>query len=436
MTAANIFISLGGLSIVMALIPLAWHVRNGNTAAVCLIVWITLFNLLSFSNAIIWGGSGIDIYTAWDGKIFCDIEIKIFIASGAGIVGSVAAIARNLARVMSHKVSVIKTKRARRRELVQDLLLSLGLPAWIMAVHYLVQPSRYSLLATTGCTPTIDDSWPSIPLILVWPPIISLVSAYYAGLVLARVHRYRQQFADILRSSNSGLTTSRFIRLFVLSLVLVAVNLPLTFYIFYRNLDSPRITYNWDLVHGEGWNYILRIPSYDIVQFDRWISVGAGYFIFFVFGIGSDALKMYRGWLDNLGLGKHLPDSIMGTSAPGTDQGGSQSGGSAIGSYLSKRWASRRILGSSSSDCSSSGSRSGTSNNKSTTEPPTTTTNTTRNQTSDIDIEANKRAPAWHFANEGPSFVVKAYAGNIRYNDRGIRVDKDIVVENKRATIC
>ncbi|PWW70796.1 fungal pheromone STE3G-protein-coupled receptor, partial [Tuber magnatum] len=297
---------LSGLSTLVALIPLAWHIRNGNTAAICLIVWITLFNFLSFSNAIIWGGSGFDIYTAWDGKIFCDIEIKIFIASGAGMVGSVAAIARNLARVMSHKVSVIKTKRARRRELAQDLLLCLGLPIWMMTMHYFVQPSRYLLLATTGCAPTIGDSWPSIPLILVWPPIISLVSAYYAGLVLARVHRYRQQFADILRSSNSGLTTSRFVRLFVLSLVLVVVNLPLTFYVFYRNLNRPWIIYNWDLVHGNDWSYILRIPSYDVVQFDRWISVGAGYILFFVFGMGSDALKMYRGWLDAIGLGKHL----------------------------------------------------------------------------------------------------------------------------------
>jgi len=185
MTTTNTFISLSGLSTVVALIPLAWHIRNKNTAAICLIVWITLFNFLSFSNAIIWGGSEFDIYTAWDGKIFCDIEIKFFIASGAGIVSSIAAIARNLARVMSDKAPVIKTKRARRRELVQDLLLCLGLPVWMMVMHYFVQPSRYLLLATTGCTPTIGDSWPSIPLVLIWPPIVSLVSAYYAGLVFS-----------------------------------------------------------------------------------------------------------------------------------------------------------------------------------------------------------------------------------------------------------
>ncbi|KAG0129104.1 pheromone A receptor-domain-containing protein [Tuber indicum] len=346
MTTTNIFISLSGLSIIAALVPLAWHIRNKNTAAICLIVWITISNFLSFSNAIIWGGSGFDIYTAWDGKIFCDIEVKFFIASGAGIVGSVVAIARNLARAMSDKLSVIKTERVRRRELIQDLLLCLGLPVWMMAMHYLVQPSRYLLLATTGCTPTISYSWPSIPLILIWPPIISLVSAYYAGLVLARVHIYRQQFADILRSSNSGLTTSRFIRLFVLSLILVLINLPLTFYVFYRNLDQPRVTYDWNSVHGKGWNYILRIPSYDTVQFDRWISVGAGYVLFFVFGTGSDALRMYRGWLDTIGLGKYLPDSITGTFTLGNNRSGSQSGTGTIESYLPKRWASRRQLGS------------------------------------------------------------------------------------------
>ncbi|PUU83306.1 GPCR fungal pheromone mating factor, partial [Tuber borchii] len=297
---------LSGLSTVVAFIPLAWHIRNKNTAAICLIVWITLFNFLSFSNALIWGGSEFDIYTAWDGKIFCDVEVKFFIASGAGIVSSIAAIARNLARVMSNKVTVIKTKQVRRRELVQDLLLCLGLPVWTMAIHYFVQPSRYLLLATTGCTPTISDSWPSIPLVLIWPPIISLVSAYYAGLVLVRVHRYRQQFADILRSSNSGLTTSRFIRLFVLSLVLLVINLPLTFYVFYRNMEQPWTPYDWDSIHGKDWDYILRIPSHNIIQFDRWVSVGAGYILFFIFGMGNDALKMYRGWLDTIGFGKYL----------------------------------------------------------------------------------------------------------------------------------
>jgi len=170
------------------------------------------------------------------------------------------------------------------------------------------------------------------------------------GLVLARVHRYRQQFADILRSSNSGLTTSRFIRLFVLSLVLLVINLPLTFYVFYRNLDQPLTTYDWDLVHGKGWNYILRVPSYDIVQFDRWVSVGAGYILFFVFGMGNDALKMYRGWLDTIGLGRYLPDSMMGTSTLGNNQSGSWSGVGTIGSYLPKRWTSRRQLGSSSNE--------------------------------------------------------------------------------------
>jgi len=183
---------------------------------------------------------------------------------------------------------------------------------------------------------------------LIYPP--SFTNYLLIGLVLVRVHRYRQQFGDILRSSNSGLTTSRFIRLFVLSLVLLVINLPLTFYVFYRNLDQPWTAYDWDSVHGNGWNYIIRIPSYDIVQFDRWVSVGAGYILFFVFGMGGDALKMYRGWLDTIGIGRYLPDSTMGTSTLGNNQSGSQSGRGTIGSYLLKRWASRRQLGSSSNE--------------------------------------------------------------------------------------
>jgi hypothetical protein len=179
MSLSTTFGILCGLSIVATFIPLAWHIRNRNTSAICLIVWTTLFNILSLINVLIWGKP--NIFTAWDGKIFCDIEIKLFIAAGAGVVGSTASISRNLAKVMSDKISVVKTKAVRRRELAKDLIMCLGLPVWMMATHYIVQPSRYYLLATTGCTPTVDNSWPAVVLLFVWPPLLALVSAFYAG---------------------------------------------------------------------------------------------------------------------------------------------------------------------------------------------------------------------------------------------------------------
>ena len=370
MTLTTLFTVLCGMSIAAAFIPLAWHIRNRNTSAICLIVWITLFNIFTFINALIWGGP--NIFTAWDGKIFCDIEVKFFIAAGAGVVGSTASISRNLAKVMSNKISVVKTRAVRRRELIKDLAMCLGLPVWMVATHYIVQPSRYYLLATTGCTPTMDNSLPTVFLLFIWPPILSLVSAFYAGelsfsqvikyhshfdsrsfihttgLVLLRIHRYRKEFSEIVRSSN--MTSSRFLRLFLLALVLVLVNLPLTFYVLYRNLIVGMIPYDWALVHSVSWGRIHRLPTYDFVQFDRWISVGSGFLLFIFFGMGTDAFRMYRGWLLAIGVGRFLPDFIMGVKKPkearysDTETETGTWKGSTLVSYISKRFTSRKPL--------------------------------------------------------------------------------------------
>lgn len=141
-----------------------------------------LFNVIGFINALIWGGD--DFVNSWSGIGFCDVEIKLIVASGSGTMAAAAAISRNLARIMSDNVSVIKTKSVRRRELVQDLLFCFTVPVWMIVVHYIVQPNRYYIIGIIGCQPSVDNSWPTIALIFIWPPIIALIAAYYAGAYL------------------------------------------------------------------------------------------------------------------------------------------------------------------------------------------------------------------------------------------------------------
>jgi pheromone a factor receptor len=162
--------------------------------------------------------------------------------------------------------------------------------------------------------------------------------------VLVRIHRYRKQFSDILRISNSNLTSSRFIRLLLLAVILVAVNLPLSFYVLYRNIIVGLIPYDWALVHGADWYFIHRLPTYDFVQFDRWISVGSGFLLFIFFGMGNDAARMYQGWLESAGIGKHLPDFIMGRKKPKKIRYSGARKGSSLASYLSKRFALKKPL--------------------------------------------------------------------------------------------
>ena len=132
-------------------------------------------------------------------------------------------------------------------------------------------------------------------------------------LVVYRVRKYRRDFAAILHASNSGLTRSRFQRLFFMCLVLTILGLPVQFYILFKNSMYPMIPYSWSRIHGRAWWDIILIPTENTVTFDRWIQLAVGFTIFAFFGLGKEAMKMYRRWLVTLGFGKVFPSLLSPT---------------------------------------------------------------------------------------------------------------------------
>ena len=122
------------------------------------------------------------------------------------------------------------------------------------------------------------------------------------------MRRYRKNFSQILASSNSNLTKNRFLRLFLLSVVLIATFIPLQFYVLYVNsAEPPLLPYSWDLVHSPQWEDIMLIPAGGKVVYDRWIQIALGLGVFIFFGLGQDAQAMYRKWLLTLGFGRVFP---------------------------------------------------------------------------------------------------------------------------------
>lgn len=148
---------------------------------------------------------------------------------------------------------------------------------------------------------------------------------------MIRLHRYRRDFADVLTSSGSDLTKSRFMRLFCIAFIFILVALPVQFYVFYRNVAVAHVPYSWSAVHGPSWWQIVMIPTGGAVQFDRWIWAGCGFLVFIFFGLGKDAVKMYRGWLVKLGFGNIFPSLVRDR----TGSTSSLSRGSRMGSLSS-----------------------------------------------------------------------------------------------------
>ena len=159
---------------------MVWHIRNRNLAASSLVFWILLANLMIFVNAIIWPTDNTTSW--WLGYGLCDIEIKLQIGLWFGVVGALACIMRNLARVLDTDRTVLSlTQAQRRRQTIIDCLLCFGAPVYAMAIHYVVQPFRYYIFATSGCTAAFDKSWVKLVLLLIWPPVLCVVDVYYSS---------------------------------------------------------------------------------------------------------------------------------------------------------------------------------------------------------------------------------------------------------------
>lgn len=126
--------------------------------------------------------------------------------------------------------------------------------------------------------------------------------------VTYRIRKYRSNFSHILSSSSSNLTTSRFLRLFFMSSTLILLYTPVTIYFFYVNLNVEWLSYDWYIIHHpDHWETIIYLPSQGVRTFDCYCSIAMAIFVFIYFGMGGDAIDMYRNWMLKAGLGRWFP---------------------------------------------------------------------------------------------------------------------------------
>lgn len=211
-----------------------------------------------------------------------------------------------------------------------DLAICFAVPILIVGLHYIVHTHRYVIVAIGGCTDTYNNSWPIIPIIMIWPLIFTLINVYYAGtsslsfhvsffpfaiktpkltplpaLVITRLRRHRTSISSIL--SSHSLNTSRFLRLFIMSLLLLLIYLPLNIYWFYANLSQPLEPYSWAAIHASSARDIVFLPALGIFTFDRYVPVAMSLFVFAFFGVGTEARGIYAAMARGLGLGMCFP---------------------------------------------------------------------------------------------------------------------------------
>lgn len=176
---------LSVLTILLSITPLILHWENRNWPATCLICWYLTLDTFNITNALIWPNDDVDAW--WSGYGLCDVEVKIMTASYVGVPGCLVCIFRNLACVLdTRRAALVPTKQQRWRNHTVDILFCLVVPVIAMATQIVYQDSRYLLWGISGCVNSYDESWVSLVLSFIWPPIICLVAGYYCGMTVSR----------------------------------------------------------------------------------------------------------------------------------------------------------------------------------------------------------------------------------------------------------
>jgi len=232
---------------------------------------------------------------------YCDIVVRIQIAMNVAIPACSLCINRRLYKIATTKAVMI-TSAEKRRGIIIDLLIGLGIPILQMVSQYIVQDFRYNLLEDFGPFPSIASMNLSIPLVFIWPIVVGAVAAYYCILSIYHFYRRRRQFSQVM-SSNRGLNQSRYLRLMCLSGVEVLGTIPMGAWVLALNVRAGLAPWvSWHATHRTN-SEIPQIPaivwksdhiSHTLFEFNRWLLVACAFSFFIFFGFADEARRHYR----------------------------------------------------------------------------------------------------------------------------------------------
>jgi len=139
-------------------------------------LWIAVYyDFQMFVNSIIWRNNVNTVAPVW-----CDIMTKIQVGANVAPQACALLICICLFNVTRHRGAPIGSNNAKkRRGLVVDILLVIGLPILYMALSIIVQPFRFEIVEEEGCT-AVTYSYVTYIIIYVPELAISLVSAFLA----------------------------------------------------------------------------------------------------------------------------------------------------------------------------------------------------------------------------------------------------------------
>lgn len=300
-TEGKLLAAFSMIAFAMLVPPFVYHFKNRNIPACSLIFWLSFSNLTGFINAIIWSGDNFN--EAPTAKGYCDITVRITSASPAGKLAAIAALIFNLYMIIAAKHHRFLAKDSKRR-LITNWAMCWATPIFIMSTSIIVQAYRFTIVRYRGCVGVYSTSFVTLLLMNLWEVVWAFVAVFFALLTVFTYLRKRKDIKDILRCTNSGLNLRRFARLLIFSMLIVFGLAPYTIYKFVDDISVFGVSgFKWSNIHGSDWSTIYFADlGFTSQMVSRFLEIALSACTFLLFGMGTEALEMYRRFLVSIGL--------------------------------------------------------------------------------------------------------------------------------------
>jgi hypothetical protein len=148
--------------------------------------WVGLGCLNQFINSVVWNNTVIDKAPVW-----CDISTRLTVGINVAVPAASLCINRRLYHIASVK-SVTISRAEKRRSVMIDLAIGLGLPIMEMILQYIAQGHRYDIFEDVGCFPFTYFTPVGIVIVNVFPLLIGIVAAVYCSKFITPFIFYRK----------------------------------------------------------------------------------------------------------------------------------------------------------------------------------------------------------------------------------------------------
>jgi pheromone a factor receptor len=293
----HVFSAFSCLGFILVSIPFPWHLEAWNTGTCLYMFWVSISCLTFFINSVIWDANTVNWAPGW-----CDITTRVILGTNIAIPATALCIQRRLYRIVSDP-AVIVTKAEKRRSVMVDSAIGLGLPLLNILLTYIVQGHRFDIFEDLGCYPAIINTPLTFVIIDVWPIVIGLFTGVYCALNIYHFWIKRRTMKSLLEASSGSINFSRYLRLMTLSGIDLLCTVPFAAWGWYlQGTMDPVIAWpGWKAAHAN-FSRVDQIPavlwrsdasSVTSLELTRWSSVMCALIFFAFFGFADEAKRNY-----------------------------------------------------------------------------------------------------------------------------------------------